>query len=86
MKSEKELLDDIKKGDRSALHQLYSRYVGYAMEMRNEDGINLPKMNAGAPELYLCALTTIYHKSLSSQFNNLRSRIMFKGGQCTATP
>ena len=31
MKSEKELLDDIKKGDRSALHQLYSRYVGYAM-------------------------------------------------------
>ena len=28
---EKELLDDIKKGDRSALHQLYSRYVGYAM-------------------------------------------------------
>lgn len=31
MKSEKELLDDIKKGDRGALHQLYSRYVGYAM-------------------------------------------------------
>jgi RNA polymerase sigma factor (sigma-70 family) len=31
MKSEKELLDDIKKGDRSGLHQLYSRYVGYAM-------------------------------------------------------
>lgn len=31
MKSEKELLDDIKKGDRNALHQLYSRYVGYAM-------------------------------------------------------
>lgn len=31
MKSEKELLDDIKKGDRCALHQLYSRYVGYAM-------------------------------------------------------
>lgn len=31
MKSEKELLDDIKKGDRSELHQLYSRYVGYAM-------------------------------------------------------
>ena len=31
MKSEKELLDDIKKGDRRALHQLYSRYVGYAM-------------------------------------------------------
>lgn len=31
MKSEKELLDDIKKGDRSALQQLYSRYVGYAM-------------------------------------------------------
>lgn len=31
MKSEKELLDDIKKGDRSVLHQLYSRYVGYAM-------------------------------------------------------
>ncbi len=31
MGTEKELLDSIKKGDRQALHELYSRYVGYAM-------------------------------------------------------
>lgn len=31
METEKELLDNIKKGDRRALHDLYSRYVGYAM-------------------------------------------------------
>lgn len=33
MESEKELLDDIKKGDRQAMHRLYSRYVGYAMAL-----------------------------------------------------
>lgn len=31
MESEKELLDDIKAGNRQALHRLYERYVGYAM-------------------------------------------------------
>lgn len=29
--SEKQLLDDIKRGDHRAMHSLYSRYVGYAM-------------------------------------------------------
>ena len=31
LESEKELLDDIRGGDRQALHRLYDRYVGYAM-------------------------------------------------------
>lgn len=31
MESEKELLDDIKAGNRQAMHRLYERYVGYAM-------------------------------------------------------
>ena len=31
MESEKALLEDIKSGDRSAMRQLYDRYVGYAM-------------------------------------------------------
>lgn len=31
MESEKQLLDDIKNGNRQALHRLYDRYVGYAM-------------------------------------------------------
>lgn len=29
--TEKELLEEVKKGDRQAMHSLYSRYVGYAM-------------------------------------------------------
>lgn len=31
MESEKELLDDLKAGNRQAMHRLYERYVGYAM-------------------------------------------------------
>ncbi len=31
MESEKDLLDDIKAGDRQALHRLYTRFVGYAV-------------------------------------------------------
>jgi len=31
MESEKELLENIKNGDRQALHELYSCYIGYAM-------------------------------------------------------
>lgn len=31
MESEKQLLDDIKNGDRQAMHRLYEHYVGYAM-------------------------------------------------------
>ena len=31
MESEKELLDDIFRGSRDAMHRLYERYVGHAM-------------------------------------------------------
>ena len=31
MEPEKELLNNIKEGDSTAMQQLYSRYVGYAM-------------------------------------------------------
>ena len=33
METEKQLLDDVKGGSQAAMHRLYERYVGYAMEV-----------------------------------------------------
>lgn len=56
------------------------------MEMRDKDSIDFSEVQSSTTHLHLRALSAIYHEGLASQFHDLRGGVMFKGGQCTATP
>ena len=47
-----------------------------AMNMADEDGIELGETDMGTAYLYLSAFATIYHEVFSSYLNNLRRGIM----------
>jgi hypothetical protein len=47
-----------------------------AMNMADEDGIELGETDMGTAYLYLSAFATIYHEVFSSYLNNLRGGIM----------
>lgn len=61
MESEKELLDDIKKGSRQALHRLYDRYIGYAMAVGLRYIPDHDDVNDVLQESFVKILTSVNH-------------------------
>lgn len=59
MESEKELLEDIKTGNRQALHHLYNRYVGYAMAIAKRYAPERDDANDIIQESFVKILTSI---------------------------
>ena len=59
MESEKELLEDIKTGNRQALHHLYNRYVGYAMAIAKRYTPDQDDANEIIQESFVKILTSI---------------------------
>lgn len=59
MESEKELLEDIKTGNRQALHQMYNRYVGYAMAIAKRYAPEQEDANDIVQESFVKILTSI---------------------------
>lgn len=59
MESEKELLEDIKTGNRQALHHLYNRYVGYAMAIAKRYAPEQDDANDIIQESFMKILTSV---------------------------